>query len=244
MERREKFGMISADYTLSKGVSEVTHVTSRDSDLQRMLDKYQGHEEDFALTFGVRVAKDGPDGSTKAGNGHALTVVKITDSTVYVSNPWYPDKIEPIPRDEFERMATGFTATPMNENKVAGTYMANALNDIGNGVNSQEADVLRESLNRLLASRDNIKLQFNTGITYLSTERVMAYLNAYNANNPKTPLNASGLLRRLNNAAKMDLSKEQLNCLNRLFAQLGSDEKFKISAKDVEILQSLSNRKS
>ena len=72
----------------------------------------------------------------------------------------------------------------------------------------------------------------------------MAYLNAYNANNPKTPLNASGLLRRLNNAAKMDLSKEQLNCLNRLFAQLGSDEKFKISAKDVEILQSLSNRKS
>lgn len=97
----------------TKSVSEVSRYTQKEGELNKMLDQYSGHENDYALTFSVRVAEDGPDGFTKAGNGHALTVVKITQDTVYVANPWFPDKIEPIPRDKFLKMTTGFTATPV-----------------------------------------------------------------------------------------------------------------------------------
>ncbi len=245
MERREAFNLGSNRLVAAKGMSEVTNVTHRDSDLQRLLDKYQGHEDDFALTFSVRVAKNGPDGATKAGGGHALAVVKITDSTVYVSNPWYPDKIEPIPRGQFEAMATGFSATPMSEKKVSGTYMANAMNDINNGVSSNEADSLRESLNRLIAERPTkIPQKMNSGIAHLSSEKVTEFLDAYNAYTPSKRLDAKTLLRQINNAPKIDLTKEQLDVLNRLFAQIKSNETIKLSAEDANILQSLSNRKS
>lgn len=98
---------------ITKSVAEVSHWTQNDDDLNKMLDKYSGHENEYALTFGVIVAEDGPDGTTKEGNGHALTVVKITQDTVYVANPWFPDKIEPIPRKDFLKMATNFTAIPV-----------------------------------------------------------------------------------------------------------------------------------
>lgn len=245
MERREAFNLSSSKLGATKGMSEVTNVTNRESDLQRMLDKYQGHEDDFALTFNVRVAENGPDGATKAGGGHALTVVKITDSTVYVANPWYPDKIEPIPRSQFEAMATGFSATPMNAKKVSGTYMANALNDITNGVSSNDADALKESLNRVIAQKPaKFQQKMSSGITYLEPEKVTEFLNAYNAHKPSKPLDAKTLLRQLNNASKIDLSNEQVDFLNRLFAQMKPDGTIKISAEDVKILQSLSNRKS
>lgn len=95
------------------GTSEISHFSNNSND---MLSKYQGHEGEYALTFSVKVAKNGPDGTTKAGNGHALTVVKITNDTVYVANPWYPDKIEPIPRKDFIKMTTAIQAMPVKAN--------------------------------------------------------------------------------------------------------------------------------
>ena len=84
-----------------------------------MLNQYAGKEQQYALTFGVRVAKNGPDGSTKAGSGHAITIVKITNNVIYVSNPWHPDKIEPIPREDFINMCTSLTAMPVGQNKIS-----------------------------------------------------------------------------------------------------------------------------
>lgn len=110
---------------IGNGIVEVENVYDKDSDLQRMLDQYKGREDEFALTVGVVVAKDGPDGSTKAGGGHALTVTKITDTYVEVANPWDTTKKERIPRADFEAMAMNFTVTPMSKDKVDEYYDEN-----------------------------------------------------------------------------------------------------------------------
>jgi len=93
--------------------STVSSYTKNEQAIDDMLNKYQGKEGEYALSFSVRVAKDGPDGTTKAGGGHALSVLKITGDTVYVSNPWYPDRVEPIPRNEFVKMCTSMQAMPV-----------------------------------------------------------------------------------------------------------------------------------
>lgn len=101
--------------TKSVGVSEVSSYTQNERAIDNMLNKYQGQEGNYALTVGVRCAENGPDGTTRAGGGHELTIVKITGDTVYVSNPWHPDKIEVIPRSEFVKMTTGLFAMPVNK---------------------------------------------------------------------------------------------------------------------------------
>lgn len=97
------------------GIVEVNHIYNKESDLQRMLDKYKGKEGNYSITVGVIVAKNGPDGSTKAGGGHALTVTKITDEYVEVVNPWDTTKPERIPRGDFEAMAVSFNVAPVSE---------------------------------------------------------------------------------------------------------------------------------
>lgn len=90
--------------------SEINSFTADEQELVDMLKQYQGKEDTVAITCGFVVAVDGPDGSTKVGGGHALTVVKITDDVVYVANPWDPDKIEPIPMKDFVKMCKGLMA--------------------------------------------------------------------------------------------------------------------------------------
>ena len=103
------------------GISEFSHLTHNEQAINSMLNEYEGKEGQFALTFGVRVAEDGPDGATRAGGGHAITIVKITRNIVYVANPWHPDKIEPIPRREFIKMTTSLVAMPVKSNAQAHT---------------------------------------------------------------------------------------------------------------------------
>lgn len=100
------------------GIVEVNNVYDKESDLQKMLDKYKGHEDEYSITVGVIVGRNGPDGSTKAGGGHALTVKKITDSYVEIVNPWDSTKVERIPRGDFEQMAVQLNVAPMSKNKI------------------------------------------------------------------------------------------------------------------------------
>lgn len=97
------------------GIVEVNHIYNKESDLQRMLDKYKGKEKNYSITVGVIVAHNGPDGSTKAGGGHALTVTKITDTYVEVVNPWDTTKPERIPRGDFEAMTVSLNVAPVSE---------------------------------------------------------------------------------------------------------------------------------
>ena len=76
-----------------------------------MLDKYTGKENEYAITVGVKVGRKAPDGHTRIGGGHALTVSKITKKYVEVVNPWDTSKKERIPRKIFEQMALNVTAT-------------------------------------------------------------------------------------------------------------------------------------
>ena len=128
-------GKISTlSYTQHKSISEINHITSREKNLRKMLMDCKGKEENFVITFSVRVAKDGEDGSTKAGGGHALSVIKITDDIVYVRNPWFgEDKIEPIPMADFLKMATGLQVMELNPPQTSNNisqFIGLSLNDI------------------------------------------------------------------------------------------------------------------
>lgn len=118
------------------GISEFSRYTQNEQAINSMLNKYEGKEGQYALTFGVRVAQDGPDDATQKNDGHALTIVKITMDTVYIANPWHPDKIEPIPRDEFIKMTTSLVATPVKADNVSaltsnnGKISQNLLNQL------------------------------------------------------------------------------------------------------------------
>ncbi len=125
-----EYGYVGENSTkLSKGnigknsdLVEVNQVYDKDSDLQKLLDKYAGKEDQFCITVGFMVAVDGPDGTTKAGGGHALTVTKITDKYVEVVNPWNTARKERIPRGDFEKMACALTVTEMSKDKVDKYY--------------------------------------------------------------------------------------------------------------------------
>lgn len=128
----------------ASGIVEVNHVYNKESDLQKMLDKYKGKEDQFSITVGVIVAKNGPDGSTKAGGGHALTVTKITDDYVEVVNPWDTTKPERIPRGDFEAMAMSLNVAPVSIEHSDRFYEDNGLANNENQVNMNSLiDVIR-----------------------------------------------------------------------------------------------------
>ena len=127
-EEKRLLGITANKKTKKEDLIEVNNVYNKDSDLQRLLDKYAGKEDQYCITVGVRVAKKGPDGSTQAGGGHALTVTKITDKYVEVANPWDTGKRERIPRADFEKMAVHLTVTEMSEKKVDKFYDKNVNN--------------------------------------------------------------------------------------------------------------------
>ena len=131
----------NADISMyEKGIStnEVSSYTYNENHINSMLTKYQNKENDYAITFAVRVAENGPDGETKAGGGHALSVLKITNYTVYVSNPWHPDKVEPIPRKDFIKMATKLVVHPVPDSKPDQTNQNINLTNIINAINNHK----------------------------------------------------------------------------------------------------------
>ena len=109
-------------------VVEVNHVYDKESDLQKLLDKYKGKEKEYSITVGFAVGRTGPDGVTKQGGSHALTVTKITDDYVEVVNPWDTTKRERIPRDDFEKMALCLNVAPVSEKHSDNLYADLNLN--------------------------------------------------------------------------------------------------------------------
>jgi len=148
--------------SISMSTEEVNSSTSSEKEFHNMLDRYKGHEKEYALTVNVKVAKDGEDNVTKKGGGHALSIVKITNSTVYVSNPWHPDKIEPIPRQQFENMAYGFSATQITlKPKVSNIEINEILNKVKKKHNSTAARKNTGSNSFLSNIGHSIKESFN-----------------------------------------------------------------------------------
>lgn len=169
MNAQNRFISSRLTYNTAKGMSEVTSVTSNNAALTHKLDKYQGKEDKYALTCYVTCAKKGDDGVTQAGGGHAVTILKITDDVVYVQNPWYDPKdsnkkgktIEPIPRADFEKMASGFVAQDMNASKIGKTRLHNTVNDIFADGNKPHRKISSHDLQ--LANQILAKISHNNG---------------------------------------------------------------------------------
>lgn len=194
--------MIALNAT-AKGMSEVTSVTSNNAALSHKLDKYQGKENQYALTCYVTCAKQGEDGVTKAGGGHAVTILKITDDVVYVQNPWYDPKdpskkgktIEPIPRAAFEKMASGFVAQNMDPKKVNNTRLDNTINDIYANNQRPHGRILAHEIQ--LANQIFAKISHNNGSKF----------NGINSDKLNT------LITKIQKKNKQKMSLETLNKL-------------------------------
>ena len=189
----------------AKGISEINHLGKEEKDLYNMLDKYQGHESEYALTCGVRVSKNGPDGATKKDSGHALTIVKITDDTVYVANPWHPDKIEPIPRTEFVKMVSTMSAMQVKSTQTT-----------QNGHNSHQV------LNLMLGKLNS----HNTGIKppkKVNTNNLNNLIGNFNRNNNERKIDVTVFTRIINKASTTELSDKEKLRLNALLHSI-SDE--------------------
>ncbi|MCM1338731.1 MAG: hypothetical protein NC191_03570 [Muribaculaceae bacterium] len=220
MEQQNSFAINSGLH--SKGISEVSSVTRRDSDLSRMLDSYQGKEGQYAITFSVRVAQAGPDGSTVAGGGHALTVVKITPDVIYVANPWHPNKIEPIPRDEFEKMATSLTATKVTSKSVM-PIPSKIIKPT-----KQTSQVLSDLIQQYSVSAHT--QSHSSRVTPENIEKVLEYVNSGNSAN----ISADKLTRILNGTLKNPtLSTEDKERIELILNQLTSGNATPLSDDEI-----------
>lgn len=123
----------------TKGLSEVTSVTHNEASLRAMLNRMEGNDSNYAMSVGFRTEVNGPDGVTKKNSTHALSVLKVTPTTVYILNPWYKDKkgepcIEPIPRKDFEKMSIDFSYSKMDKKEIKKTHIqilkSNLANDL------------------------------------------------------------------------------------------------------------------
>ena len=172
MESRSKKEMLSA--TQAKGLSEVTSVTNTEAGLHSMLDRMEGKDSKYAMSAGFVMQVNGDDGVTKKNSGHALSVLKVTPTTVYVLNPWYKDEkgnpcIEPIPRKDFEKMATKFSVCEMDMKKIQKTQsevrkeamsefrqnLTNVINNINNNHNANNSSHTNDLIHLFNKQRKN-----------------------------------------------------------------------------------------
>ena len=139
--REEMARRTGADISIYKGAeTQLTYnYTTKEKAIDEMLTKYQGKEDQFAMTFSVKTY----NAKTKKYGAHALTVMKITNDTIYVSNPWHPDKIEPIPRNEFIKMIYQYQAVNIPNNDAqqgssgnSGHISNQTLSNLNNAISS------------------------------------------------------------------------------------------------------------
>ena len=242
MERQTRF-----DSGLNnKGMSTVNgRIRYTNSGLGKQLDQYAGHENEYSITVSVITGKEGSDGVTEKGKGHALTVVKITDDVVYVANPWHPDKIEPIPRDDFEKMTYGLVATKMDPQITAYNHTTNSITQImnnngnSNHVNQNEINSMQNIIQRL-NGYFNIPQENNGSISPGRLgQLIQNYNNTNNLENSGNNINPNRLLRLFNNLSRSEitLSSEEKTFLNNIFTKLSNNSTAAFSNDEMKTLQ-------
>ena len=192
----------------AKGVSEINNLGKEEKDLYNMLNKYQGHESEFAITCSVRVKKKGADGVTPQDAGHAITVVKITADTIYVSNPWHPDKIEPIPRKEFIQMAYGMSAMQVTKQQTTNSNIHNSMN------------TLHLVLGKLNSNQHGVKPP-----SKINPNKLNSLLHGINnvSHSNRRNVNINSLIQIINRATTSQLSNDDKIRLNRLLSSISTE---------------------
>ena len=252
MERGVKASTTSSMLSAKSPTSEISHFTDKEQDIDRMLDKYAGHEKDYAITFSVRVAKAGPDGKTLAGGGHALTIVKITGDTVYAVNPWHPDKIEPIPRRDFIKMCKGLTVQKMDMNEISQNHSSGRLPDehhsiagVGGHVTGRgrkpkiSQDVINIFFGKVQSGQRRPADRRQSDISPSDMNRFIRRFNSHNSNNRKLNLseeNMSQLFQKLSSGRQ---NAEMKDAAERLAEILQNSKTNNLSQADMDFISSL-----
>lgn len=219
------------------GISEINSLTDSEKELNNMLNKCMGHESEYAITCGVRVGKNGPDGSTKVLGGHALTVVKITADTVYVSNPWHPDKVEPVPRKDFIKMCTNLSVQEMNEAAVSDNYTNVSLLDFANGIlitphkpepHTNISDI--SALINIISNKNpKIKIPDNWKISNVRIREMLSKLG----------LSQNDFSELLSSISVSQLSQEDVSKVERLYQTLALESSSELSESDLQNIKEL-----
>lgn len=119
----------------AKALAASTSTTS-DSTLDDLISKLQedskdGKIDDYAAVASFNVSSQEVNGRVLKGGGHALTVVKVTDDKVILSNPWSPDDHIEMTIEDFKKAAKKLSCTPLNTN--AGNSTTPPVNNNGSG---------------------------------------------------------------------------------------------------------------
>lgn len=233
MERRTGF---DSGYN-SKAMSTVEgRISSNNSKLDQMLNKYANQEDKHSLVAYVK---------TKGG-GHAVTIVKITDNIIYVSNPWHPDKIEPIPRKEFEKIAYGFMATDIDSRDITHNHISNNIQQLINSevphkpLKNNDVEALQSILNKM-----NFNQRTNNKPVKISSNKLQELISAYNNNQKENhTINSNDFLRIINNMSKsnINLSSNEKEKLNIILNKLSNTSNKSFENEDIEFLKTISHK--
>ena len=98
-------------------------------------DSRDGKIDNYAATAGFTVSSQEVNGQVISGGGHALTIVKVTDDEVVLSNPWDPDTNITMTINEFKKAATLVTCIELNPQEQAQNNPSNS-NNVGGKIQS------------------------------------------------------------------------------------------------------------
>ncbi len=91
----------SKDGMVKAAPSSVVEMTEEQSHLNAMLDEIKKDikdgKKDVIATVGFQIYNS----ETGRTTGHALTILDVTDKTVTITNPWYPDRTLTMSREDF-----------------------------------------------------------------------------------------------------------------------------------------------
>lgn len=123
------------DGNRTKALAASTATTS-DRTLDDLISKLQedskdGKIDDYAAVASFNVSSQEVNGRVLKGGGHALTIVKVTDDKVILSNPWSPDDHIEMTIEDFKKAAKKLSCTPLNSN--AGNSTTTPVNNNGSG---------------------------------------------------------------------------------------------------------------
>lgn len=101
-----KAGVMAVENTQNANIDSILDKLRKDS--------ADGKIDDFAASVSFIVSSQEVNGSTIKGGGHALTIRKVTENEVILSNPWDPDTDIIMSIDDFKKAAKNVYCMQLN----------------------------------------------------------------------------------------------------------------------------------
>ena len=152
-------------------------------------DSRDGKIDNYAATAAFTVSSQEVNGQVISGGGHALTIVKVTDDEVVLSNPWDPDTNITMTIDEFKKATKNVSCIELNPQEQA-QNRPNSSNNTGGKIQS-------------LLSQMNSSHPPRPHLSSAQRENLNSFINRYIVQQGVTPSKANfqkvlNALRQLN----------------------------------------------